>query len=100
MKVTLTWLKQYVDLDESAEIVAERLTSLGVEVEAIQRLQGDFDGIRVAEVVSRSPVPGSDKLSVCPVNDGQGQRQIICGANNFKAGDKVALILPGSALPL
>jgi phenylalanyl-tRNA synthetase beta chain len=100
MKVTLQWLKQYVDFDWSAEELRERLTMLGLEVEGMQKLGGDFEGVVVAEVLTRDKHPNADKLSVCRVADGKGERQIVCGAQNFKAGDKVPLILPGASLPL
>src|SRR6266513_4597945 len=100
MKVTLNWLKRYVDFDWSPEELAERLTMLGLEVEGMQTLAGEFEGIVVAQILTRDNVPGSDKLSVCKVNDGQGERTIICGAQNHKVGDKVPLILPNYALPL
>lgn len=100
MKVTLNWLKQYVDFNWSPEELAERLTMLGLEVEGVQKLGGEFEGIVVAEVVTRDKHPNADKLSLCRVNDGAGVRQIVCGADNFKAGDKVPLILPGASLPL
>jgi phenylalanyl-tRNA synthetase beta chain len=100
MKLTLNWLKQYVDFDWSPEQLAERLTMLGLEVEGIHKTGGEFDGIVVAQILTRDPVPGSDKLSVCKVNDGKGERVIICGAQNHKPGDKVPLILPNFALPL
>ncbi|MGO8836860.1 MAG: phenylalanine--tRNA ligase subunit beta [Limisphaerales bacterium] len=100
MKVTLNWLKQYVDFDWSPEELTERLTMLGLEVEGVHKTGGEFDGIVVAQILTRDPVPGSDKLSVCKVNDGKGERVIICGAQNHKPGDKVPLILPNFALPL
>jgi phenylalanyl-tRNA synthetase beta chain len=100
MKLTLNWLKQYVDFDWSPEQLAERLTLLGLEVEGVHKTGGEFDGIVVAQILTRDPVPGSDKLSVCKVNDGKGERVIICGAQNHKPGDKVPLILPNFALPL
>jgi phenylalanyl-tRNA synthetase beta chain len=100
MKVTLNWLKQYVDFDWSPEELTGRLTMLGLEVEGVHKLDGEFAGIVVAQVLTRDPVPGSDKLSVCKVNDGKGERTIICGAQNHKPGDKVPLILPNFALPL
>jgi phenylalanyl-tRNA synthetase beta chain len=100
MKLTLNWLKQYVDFDWSPEQLAERLTMLGLEVEGVHKTGGEFDGIVVAQILTRDPVPGSDKLSVCKVNDGKGERVIICGAQNHKPGDKVPLILPGASLPL
>jgi phenylalanyl-tRNA synthetase beta chain len=99
MKVTLNWLKQYVDFNWSPEELTERLTMLGLEVEGVQKISGAFDGIVVAQVVSRDKHPNADKLSLCRVNDGTGERQIVCGAQNFKAGDKVPLILPGASLP-
>src|SRR6267378_2012789 len=99
MKLTLNWLKQYVDFNWSAEELSERLTMLGVEVEGVQKVSGEFEGIVVAQVVTREKHPNADKLSLCRVNDGQGERQIVCGADNFKAGDKVPLILPGASLP-
>ena len=100
MKVTLNWLKQYVDFDWSPEELRERLTMLGLEVEGIQKLGGEFEGVVVAQVITRDKHPNADKLSLCRVNDGKGERQIVCGAQNFKAGDKVPLILPGASLPL
>src|SRR6267142_4989027 len=99
MKVTLNWLRNYVDFDWSPEELSERLTMLGIEVEGVQKMGGAFDGIVVAQVVTRDKHPNADKLSLCRVNDGKGERQIVCGANNFKPGDKVPLILPGSSLP-
>jgi phenylalanyl-tRNA synthetase beta chain len=100
MKVTLNWLKQYVDFDWSPGELTERLTMLGLEVEGVQKISGAFEGIVVAQILTRDPVPGSDKLSVCKVADGRGERIIICGAQNHKPGDKVPLILPNFALPL
>ena len=100
MKVTLNWLKQYVDFNWSPDELTERLTMLGLEVEDVQKLGGEFEGIVVAQVLTRDKHPNADKLSLCRVNDGRGERQIVCGAQNFKAGDKVPLILPGASLPL
>jgi phenylalanyl-tRNA synthetase beta chain len=100
MKVTLNWLKQYVHFNWSPEELTERLTMLGLEVEGVQKFGGEFEGIVVAQVVTREKHPNADKLSVCRVNDGAGERQIVCGAQNFQAGDKVPLILPGASLPL
>jgi len=99
MKVTLNWLKQYVDFDWSPDALSERLTMLGIEVEGVKKTGGEFEGIVVAQVITRDKHPNADKLSLCRVNDGKGERQIVCGAQNFKAGDKVALILPGASLP-
>ena len=99
MKVTLNWLKHYVVFDWSPEELRERLTMLGLEVEGVQKLGGEFEGVVVAQVITRDKHPNADKLSLCRVADGKGERQIVCGAQNFKAGDKVPLILPGASLP-
>ena len=99
MKVTLNWLRQYVDFPWSPAELSERLTMLGIEVEGMTELGGDFKGVVVAQVVTREKHPNADKLSLCRVNDGTGERQIVCGAQNFSAGDKVPLILPGASLP-
>jgi phenylalanyl-tRNA synthetase beta chain len=99
MKVTLNWLRQYVQFDGSPEELANHLTMLGLEVEGVQKLGGEMEGIVVAQVITRDKHPNADKLSVCRVNDGRGERMIVCGAQNFQAGDKVPLILPGSTLP-
>src|SRR2546425_9358511 len=99
MKVTFNWLKQYVDFDWSPEELAERLTMLGIEVEGVLKRAGEFDGVVVAQVITCDKHPNADKLSLCRVQDGKGERQIVCGAHNFKTGDKVPLIVPGHSLP-
>jgi len=99
MKVTLNWLKEYVDFDWSPEELTERLTMLGVEVEGVDKISGAFEGIVVAEVLEKGQHPNADKLSLCKVNDGGEERQIVCGATNFKAGDKVPLAKPGAWIP-
>lgn len=99
MKITYNWLARYVDFDWPPEELSERLTMLGLEVEKLERVGGGYEGVVAAEVLSREPHPNADRLSVCRVSDGKGERQIVCGATNFKPGDKVPLILPGNALP-
>jgi phenylalanyl-tRNA synthetase beta chain len=99
MKITLNWLKDYVDVPWPPEELRERLTMLGIEVEGMEKLGGEFEGIVVAQVLTSEKHPNADKLSVCRVADGKGERQIVCGAKNFKVGDKVPLILPGATLP-
>jgi len=98
MKITLNWLKQYVDFDWSPEELRERLTMLGLEVEGMQKLSGEFEGVVVAQILASDKHPNADKLSVCRVADWKGERQIVCGAKNYKVGDKVPLILPGASL--
>ncbi len=99
MKVTFNWLRQYVQFDWTPEELAERLTMLGMEVESMHKLAGEFEGVVVAQVLTKEKHPNADKLTVCRVFDGKTERQIVCGATNFNPGDKVPLILPGYSLP-
>ncbi len=101
MKISLNWLREYVDYDGTPDTLAELLTMSGVEVEGVEVRGGRLDKVVVAQVLTREPHPNADRLSVCTVNDGSGQppRQIVCGAKNFKVGDKVPLALPGAELP-
>ena len=100
MKVTYNWLKEYVDFDWSPEELAERLTMLGVEVEGVETCAGAFEGIVVGQVIVKEQHPNADRLTLCKVNDGEEERQIVCGATNFEVGDKVALALPGTSMPV
>src|SRR5260370_32529972 len=99
MKVKFKWVNQYVDFNWAAEELSERLTMIGIEVERVEKVAGEFEGVVVAQVLTCDKHPNADKLSLCRVNDGKGERQIVCGAHNFKTGDKVPLILPGHSLP-
>ena len=102
MRVPLHWLREYIDLPEPVEQVAERLTMTGTKVEALHRIgvPGDDDGFRIGRVLSRDRHPDADRLSLCRVDVGDGDpRQIVCGASNFAAGDTVAVALPGAVLP-
>ncbi len=101
MKISLNWLREYVDYDGTPDALAELLTMAGVEVEGVETRGGNFDKVVVAQILSREQHPNADRLSVCRVDDGSGQgpRQIVCGAKNFKEGDKVPLALPGAELP-
>ena len=97
MKISLNWLREYVDYDGTPDALAELLTMAGVEVEGIETRGVNLDKVVVAQVLSREPHPNADRLSVCRVDDGSGTqppRQIVCGAKNFSAGDKVPLALP------
>jgi phenylalanyl-tRNA synthetase beta chain len=99
MKFTYSWLKDYVALDWTPEQLAERLTMAGIEVERVEKIGGSFDGVVIAQILASEKHPNADRLSVCRVNDGAGERQIVCGATNYKVGDKVPLALPNTKLP-
>ena len=97
MNVSLKWLSDHVDFSEySMDELDDLLTFTGIEVEGIQSLP---DNLVVAEVLSSEKHPDADKLSVCQVDDGSGTpRQIVCGARNYRVGDKVPLARPGCVL--
>jgi phenylalanyl-tRNA synthetase beta chain len=101
MKLSLRWLAEYLpDLNRSVEEIIDALTFTGVEVEGVESKGGEYQKIVVAQIESFQPHPNADRLSVCQVSDGSStDRQIVCGAQNFKALDKVPLALPGAVLP-
>ena len=102
MDISYNWLKTYVTLTESPDEVAARLVSLGLEVEHTHLTGGSahaFDGIVVGEVLSAVQHPNADRLRVCMVNLGQGDPvQIVCGAPNVAAGQKVPVATVGSTV--
>lgn len=100
MKITLNWLRQYTDYTGTPEQLKEHLTMMGMEVEKMERISPGFDNIVVAQILASEKHPNADKLSVNRVNDGKGERTIVCGAKNFKVGDKVPLALPGCTMPI
>lgn len=93
MNISYKWLKEYVDFDMSPQEVADALTSVGLEVgsvEEIQSIRGGLQGLVVGEVLTCEPHPNSDHMHVCTVNLGDGKvEQIVCGAANVAAGEKV-----------
>lgn len=99
MRVPLSWLREVVEVDLGADEIAEVLTMGGLEVEAILRPTGGTRGVVVAEVVEVAPIEGSDKLHRAVVRDGREEHEIVAGASNFSAGDKVPAALPGAVLP-
>jgi phenylalanyl-tRNA synthetase beta chain len=99
MKFSVNWLREFVELPSRVEELAELLTLAGIETEGIEKRGANFDKVVVAQITASSPHPNADRLSVCQVDDGSGQtRQIVCGAKNYKVGDKVPLALPGAVL--
>src|SRR5207248_2208426 len=100
MKLSSNWLKQYVDFDWSPAELAERLMMAGIEVEGIETRGASFEKIVTARILSSDKHPNADRLSVCRVTDGKIERQIVCGAKNYKVGDIVPLALPGCTLPV
>ncbi|HMH02677.1 MAG TPA: phenylalanine--tRNA ligase subunit beta [Candidatus Udaeobacter sp.] len=100
MKFSVNWLREFVDLPENPEEIADLLTRAGVETENIETRGAKIEQVIVSQIVASSRHPNADRLTVCEVDDGSGaNRQIVCGATNYKVGDKVPLALPGAKLP-
>src|SRR3954468_24637672 len=99
MKFSVNWLREFVALPTNIDELANLLTMAGIEIEGIEKRGADFANVVVAQIKTSVQHPNADRLSVCQVDDGSGQeRQIVCGAKNYKAGDKVPLALPGAVL--
>ncbi len=99
MKFSLNWLGEFVDLPDDVAALSDLLTLAGVEIEGIENRGASFAHVVVAQINASAPHPNADRLSVCQVDDGSGQpRQIVCGAKNYKVGDKVPLAQPGAEL--
>ena len=102
MNISYKWLREYVDCDLTAREIADALTSIGLEVdgvEEVQSIKGGLEGIVVGEVLTCEPHPNSDHMHVCSVNLGTGEpEQIVCGAPNVAAGQKVIVATLGTKL--
>ncbi|CAN5137054.1 phenylalanine--tRNA ligase subunit beta [soil metagenome] len=99
MKISVNWLRQYVETDLDANEIADKLTLLGLEVEETEQVGHNFEDIVVGKVNLVRPHPNADKLQVCEVNTGDGVSQIVCGAPNVAVGQKVAVAKIGSTMP-
>ncbi len=97
MNTSLSWIKKYVpDLDVTAREYADAMTMSGTKVENFEELDRDLKDIVVGEVLTCEPHPNSDHLHICTVNVGKGEPlQIVCGAPNVAAGQKVPVVLEG-----
>jgi len=100
MKISYSWLKQYIDIPESAEDIGHVLTATGLEVESVEpfeTVKGGLKGLVIGEVLTCAKHPNADKLSVTTVDVG-GERpfHIVCGASNVAAGQKVVVATPGT----
>ena len=102
MKISYNWLKDYLECDLAPEAVAEALTSIGLEVDSLEQIEeipGGLAGVIVAEVVECVDHPDSDHLHITKLNTGEGDLlQVVCGAPNVAAGQKVLLATVGTVL--
>jgi len=102
MKISYNWLRQYIDIDTEPEELSVILTNIGLEVEGMEEwvsVEGGLKGIVIAEVMECEPHPNADKLSLTKVDIGSGELlNIVCGAPNVAAGQKVPVATIGTAL--
>ncbi|MCK5145959.1 phenylalanine--tRNA ligase subunit beta [bacterium] len=98
MKISLNWLKQYINIDVSTEDLAAKLTLVGLEVEDITSVGASFSGVFVGEILSVDKHPNADRLSVCQVSMSTETLNIVCGAPNVSAGQIVAVAKVGAVL--
>jgi phenylalanyl-tRNA synthetase beta chain len=100
MRVPLSWLRDYVDVDLTPEQLAERLTLLGMEVKGLERWGADWRNVVVGELLTVAKHPRADRLSLTTVTVGEGEPlEIVCGATNIAPGQRVPVALPGAVLP-
>ena len=105
MKFSPAWLKQHLETDADLAAITERLTSLGLEVEAVIDRGAALADFTVGYVTEARPHPNADSLSVCTVETGSGEVQVVCGAPNARTGMKgvfarTGLTIPGTGLKL
>ncbi|OQY13771.1 MAG: phenylalanine--tRNA ligase subunit beta [Desulfobacteraceae bacterium 4572_19] len=99
MKVSLSWLKEYIDIKMSVADLADALTMAGLEVEAVEDRFSSFNNIVVGQIIKTRQHANADRLKCCKVNIGNEEIAVVCGAPNAKEGMYVACALPGAALP-
>ncbi len=100
MRVPLSWLAEFVDIELAPEALAERLTLLGMEVRAIERRGAEWQNVVVGELLTVGRHPRADRLSLTTVTIGSGEPlEIVCGATNIAPGQRVPVALPGAVLP-
>ncbi|MFP4476347.1 MAG: phenylalanine--tRNA ligase subunit beta [Desulfatibacillaceae bacterium] len=99
MKVSLSWLTQYVDVDMPSGDLGHMLTMAGLEVEAVEDRYAHLSTVVAGRIVDSTPHPEADKLSVCRVDAGGREYAVVCGAPNAAPGLVAPLALPGTELP-
>ena len=100
MKVSLSWLREFVPIELDAEELAARIDARGIKVEGIERPWAGLDGVLVATVIDVRDHPNSEKLCLASVDAGEGPIQVVVGIRNMAPGDLVPWARPGSRVPL
>ena len=98
MKAPLSWLRDYVDIDAAPAELAHSLTLAGIEAEGFEVVGEHWDGVAVGLVTAVEPHPNADRLRLATVDTGDGMAQVVCGAPNVAAGQKIAFAREGATL--
>ncbi|MFC1900637.1 phenylalanine--tRNA ligase subunit beta [Chloroflexota bacterium] len=98
MKVSLNWIKDFVDIAEPLNVIADKLTMAGLEVNDIEVIGSGWDNVVVGQITAVNPHPNADRLSLPTVDLGTEQTSVVCGAPNLKVGDKVPFARVGATL--
>ncbi|OGS34475.1 MAG: phenylalanine--tRNA ligase subunit beta [Elusimicrobia bacterium RIFOXYC2_FULL_34_12] len=98
MRIPISWIRDFVDIDTDSKELSYKLTMSGIETHSVKSVSVDKNVV-VAKILSIEKHPNADKLSICEVTDGQNNYKIVCGAKNIKAGDIVPLAKIGAKLP-
>jgi phenylalanyl-tRNA synthetase beta chain len=98
MRLPINWLKEFVDIPVTPEVLADRLTLVGFEVEGIEQVNPDFSGVVVGRAARVEPHPNADRLTVVEVEDGRGTYQVVCGAPDVTAGRLYPFAPPGAMM--
>jgi len=100
MKISYNWLKEFINLELSPEETAEKLTLIGLEVEEVISYGSKLEGVVIGEVLEVKDHTNADRLRICKVDIGKETVQIVCGADNVAAGQKVPVATVGTTLPV
>ena len=100
MKLSESWLREWVDPSLSTKELVDQITMAGLEVDAVEPVAGKFSGVIVGEIINAEQHPDADKLRVCKVlGSPEGEMQVVCGAHNARPGIKIPFALVGAKLP-
>ncbi|MDX1801312.1 MAG: phenylalanine--tRNA ligase subunit beta, partial [Marinobacter sp.] len=99
MKLSEQWLREWVNPASDTHELVHQITMAGLEVDGIEPVAGQFQGVIVGHVTDVSPHPDADKLRVCQVAGGDQAVQVVCGAPNVRVGMKVPFAVIGATLP-
>ncbi len=98
MRVSLNWLKEYVEITVPVEELADKLTMAGFEVESIENTGSGWENVFVGQIIAVNPHPNADRLTLPTIDLGDEQATVVCGAPNLKVGDKIAFARVGARL--